>query len=275
VPTILAKDQLSPNVTRLVIEAPRIAGVRRPGQFVIVRRAPGAERIPLTITDSDPERGTITLIIQAVGKSTHDLVALGVGDTITDVAGPLGRPTDLIGSGHAVCVGGGVGTAVIWPIARALAAAGVQVTSIVGGRSREWVILAEELGDCGDVIVCTDDGTAGRHGFVTDALTDVCREHTVDQVYAVGPVPMMRACADVTRPLGVPTVVSLNAIMLDGTGMCGGCRVNVAGHTMYTCVDGPEFDGHAVDFDSLTDRLSTYREFEQAALARLLAHQEA
>jgi len=214
-------------------------------------------------------------VIQAVGASTSDLVELGVGDVITDVAGPLGRPTDLLASGHAVCVGGGVGTAVIWPIAQALAAAGVRVTSVIGGRSREWVILEEELRTAGDVVVCTDDGSYGRRGFVTTALDDVCRSEHVDEVYAVGPVPMMRACAEVTRPLGVKTTVSLNSIMLDGTGMCGGCRVSIDGHSQYACVDGPEFDGHSVDFDLLADRLTTYREFEQAALARRLACQEA
>jgi ferredoxin--NADP+ reductase len=272
---IRGKARLSPNVTRLVVDAPRIAQVRRPGQFVIVRAAPGAERIPLTITDADPSTGTITLVVQAVGKSTFDLVDLDVGDAISDVAGPLGRPTDLLTHGHAVCVGGGVGTAVIRPIAQALAGSGVRVTSVIGGRSREWVILEDELRAAGDVVVCTDDGSYGRPGFVTTALADVCRNEQVDQVYAVGPVPMMRACAEVTRPLGIPTVVSLNSIMLDGTGMCGGCRVSIDGHSRYACVDGPEFDGHAVDFDQLADRLTTYREFEQAALARRLACQEA
>jgi ferredoxin--NADP+ reductase len=272
---IREKLQLSPNVTRLVVDAGRIAEVRRPGQFVIVRRAPGAERIPLTITDADRGRGTISLVIQAVGKSTYDLVALAPGDVITDIAGPLGRPTDLLATGHAVCVGGGVGTAVIWPIAQALAATGVTVTSIIGGRSKEWVILEEELRTTGDVVVCTDDGSYGRKGFVTTALDGVCRGGQVDRVYAVGPVPMMRACSEVTRPLGVTTIVSLNSIMLDGTGMCGGCRVSIDGRSQYACVDGPEFDGHAVDFGLLADRLTTYRAFEQEALARRLACQEA
>lgn len=273
--TVRGKSRLSPNVTRLVVDAARVAEVRRPGQFVIVRKEPGAERIPLTITDADREQGTVTLVIQAVGKSTFDLVDLEVGDTITDVVGPLGRPTELLEDGHAVCVGGGVGTAVVWPIAAALAASGVKVTSIIGGRSREWVILEEELRGAGDVLVCTDDGSYRRQGFVTAVLDEVCRRRSVDQVYAVGPVPMMRACAEVTRPLAVPTVVSLNSIMLDGTGMCGGCRVRVDGHSRYACVDGPEFDGQAVDFDSLADRLTTYREFEQAALARRIAGAEA
>lgn len=272
---IREKTQLSPNVTRLVVDAPRVAEVRRPGQFVIVRKSPGAERIPLTITEVDRAAGTITLVIQAIGKSTHDLVALEVGEAITDLAGPLGQPTDLLECGHAVCVGGGVGTAVVWPIAQALARSGVRVTSIIGGRSKEWVILEDELHTTGEVVVCTDDGSYGRKGFVTTALDDVCRGEHVDRVYAVGPVPMMRACAEVTRGLGVPTIVSLNAIMLDGTGMCGGCRVSIDGDSQYACVDGPEFDGHTVDFDLLLERLSTYRDFEQAALARLLDGQVA
>ena len=265
---IVAREQLSPNVTRLVLEAPRIARIRRPGQFVIVRKGPGAERIPLTIADADPDAGTITLIIQAVGKSTMDLVELGPGDAIQDVAGPLGKATDLIGAGHAVCVGGGVGTAVILPIAQELARRGVHVTSVIGGRSREWVILEDELRAAGDVITCTDDGSYGRPGFVTEALADVLRAGGIDALYAVGPVPMMRAISDQSRPYSVPTLVSLNAIMVDGTGMCGGCRVSIGGETQYACVDGPEFDGHAVDFSELADRLSTYRDFERAATER-------
>lgn len=265
---IVERVQLSPNVTRLVVEAPRIAQVRRPGQFVIVRRGPGAERIPLTIADADPVAGTISLVIQAVGASTMDLVALGPGDAIGDVAGPLGRPTDLIGSGRAVCVGGGVGTAVVHPIAQGLHAAGVSVTSIIGGRSHEWVIYEDELRRYGEVLVCTDDGSYGRHGFVTDALRDVIGAGGIDQVYAVGPVPMMRAVSAITAELGVPTLVSLNAIMVDGTGMCGGCRVTVGGGTRYACVDGPEFDGHEVDFAVLADRLATYRTFEKEAVER-------
>ncbi len=265
---IIATEQLSPNVTRLVVEAPRIAQIRQPGQFVIVRLGPGAERIPLTIADTDPGAGTITLIIQSVGKSTTDLVALRPGEAITDVAGPLGSATELIESGHAVCVGGGVGTAVILPIAQELARRGVRVTSIIGGRSREWVILEPELAASSDVIACTDDGSYGRPGFVTQALEDVLAAGGVDAVYAVGPVPMMKAVSELTRGFAVPTTVSLNAIMVDGTGMCGGCRVTVGGKTHYACVDGPEFDGHQVDFAELADRLTTYRSFEQAALAK-------
>jgi ferredoxin--NADP+ reductase len=265
---IVAKAQLSPNVTRLVLEAPRIAEIRMPGQFVIVRRGPGGERIPLTIADVDKKAGTISLVIQAVGKTTNELTSLNVGDVIQDIAGPLGNPTKLLEAGHAVCVGGGVGTAVVYPIAQALAARGVKVTSVIGGRSKEWVICEEELRACGDVIVCTDDGSYGRHGFVTEALKELCEAGGIDEVFAVGPVPMMRACSELTRPFGIKTTVSLNSIMIDGTGMCGGCRVSIDGKTEYACVDGPEFDGHKVDFRQMADRLTTYREFEQAALAR-------
>ena len=263
---ILVRDQLSPNVTRLVVEAPRIALIRQSGQFVIVRAHEGAERIPLPIADGDAEAGTITLIIQAIGKSTEDLVGLSVGDAIRDIAGPLGKPTELLEHGRAVCVGGGVGTAVILPIAQGLKRAGVDVTSVIGGRSREWVILEEELRANGEVITCTDDGSYGRPGFVTQALAEVLATNPLDAVYAVGPVPMMRAVVELTRPAGVRTIVSLNPIMVDGTGMCGGCRVSVGGKTMYACVDGPEFDGLEVDFAGLSDRLSTYRDFERTAL---------
>jgi ferredoxin--NADP+ reductase len=264
---LVRREVLSPNVTRLVIEASRIAQVRQPGQFVIVRRGEGAERIPLTIADADPEAGTITLVIQAVGKTSCDLCVMKVGDSIRDVAGPLGRATELIDSGHAVCVGGGVGTAVVHPLAQGLAARGVQVTSIIGGRAKEWVIFEDELRRYGDVRVCTDDGSYGRHGFVTDELRDLLEAGGVDHVYAVGPVPMMGAVSEATRPYGVPTTVSLNTIMVDGTGMCGGCRVSVAGKTVYACVDGPEFDGHTVDFKQLADRMAMYRDVERESFA--------
>jgi ferredoxin--NADP+ reductase len=262
------KRKLSPNVTLLVVEAPRIAEIRQPGQFVIVHLREGAERIPLTIADADPAKGSITLVIQAVGKSTRDLVALEVGQVIQDIAGPLGHPTELMTSGHAVCVGGGVGTAVVHPIAQGLSRAGVRVTSIIGGRSRGWVIFEPELRRLGEVVVCTDDGSYGRSGFVTDALKECLTAGDVAIVYAVGPVPMMRAIAELTRPLGIRTIVSLNPVMIDGTGMCGGCRVSIGSETRFACVDGPEFDGHQVDFDELIDRLGTYREFEQSASCR-------
>jgi ferredoxin--NADP+ reductase len=265
---VVSKSSLSPNVTRLVVEAPRIAEIRQPGQFVIVRLGPGAERIPLTIAAADRKAGTISLIIQSIGKSTTDLVELEPGDAITDIAGPLGRPTELLAAGHAVCVGGGVGTAVILPIALELHRRGVRVTSVIGGRSREWVILEDELREAGEVVVCTDDGSYGRHGFVTQALEDLLAAGGIDAAFAVGPVPMMKAVSEMTRPFEVPTTVSLNAIMVDGTGMCGGCRVSIDGETRYACVEGPEFDGHTVDFGMLADRLQTYRPFEQQAMER-------
>lgn len=262
---VVSKAQLSPNVTRLDVTAPRIAQIRQPGQFVIVHRGAGSERIPLTIADADPSAGTIALVIQAVGKSTRDLVALEPGQSIADIAGPLGKPTELADSGHALCIGGGVGTAVVHPIAQGLHHKGVAVTSVIGGRSKEWVIFEAELKQLGEVLVCTDDGSYGRHGFVTDAAKDALARGDINVVYAVGPVPMMRAVVKLTKPLGVHTIVSLNPVMVDGTGMCGGCRVSVGGETLFACVDGPEFDGHRVDFDLLMDRLSTYRDFEQQA----------
>jgi len=264
---IIAKQTLSPNVTRLDVHAPRIAQIRQAGQFVIVHLAENSERIPLTIADSNPEAGTIALVIQAVGKSTNELVALNAGDSIRDVAGPLGHPTEMISSGHALCIGGGVGTAVVHPIAQSLQKKGVRVTSVIGGRSKEWVIFENELKRYGNVVVCTDDGSYGRKGFVTDAAKDILTNDKVDIVYAVGPVPMMRAVANLTRGLGVHTIVSLNPVMIDGTGMCGGCRVSLGNETKFACVDGPEFDGHKVNFDELQDRLGTYREFEKEALA--------
>lgn len=270
--TILSNTLLSPNVTRLEVLAPRIAQIRQPGQFVIVRKGHGGERIPLTIADANPAAGSITLVIQAVGKSTRELVALQPNEAIQDIVGPLGHPTELVTEGRVVCVGGGVGTAVVHPIAQGLHQLGVPVTSIIGGRSKEWVIFEDELRAQGDVVVCTDDGSAGRHGFVTDALRDVLEQGGITAVYAVGPVPMMRAVSEMTRPFGIHTIVSLNPIMIDGTGMCGGCRVTVGGEVKFACVDGPEFDGHQVDFDELRDRLGTYRTFEQQALER---HEEA
>src|SRR5512137_2972722 len=264
--SVVAKAQLSPNVTRLDVVAPRIAQIRQPGQFVIVRRGEGAERIPLTIADADAAAGTIALVIQAVGKSTQELVALEPGEAIADIAGPLGHPTELIASGRALCIGGGVGTAVVHPIAQGLQRRGVAVLSIVGGRSKDWVIFEAELGRLGEVVVCTDDGSYGRHGFVTDAAKDILGAGGIDVVYAVGPVPMMRAVVNLTKPLGVRTVVSLNPIMVDGTGMCGGCRVSVGGQTRFACVDGPEFDAHAVDFELLMRRNRSYLGFEKTRL---------
>lgn len=260
---ILARQQLSPNVTRLDVHAPRLAHIRKPGQFVIVRLGDHSERIPLTIADADAQTGSIALIIQAVGKSTKELVALQPGDRIRNVVGPLGHPTEIISRGRALCIGGGVGTAVVHPIAQGLHQSGVPVTSIIGARSKEWVIFENELRRLGDVVVCTDDGSHGQKGFVTDAARTLLAAGGVDIVYAVGPVPMMRAVVSLTKSLGVRTIVSLNPVMIDGTGMCGGCRVTLGTETKFACVDGPEFDGHLVNFEELQDRLGTYREFEQ------------
>ena len=259
---ILVNEQLAPAVHRLVISAPLVAKARQPGQFVIVRLDQGHERIPLTIADGDAEAGTITLVIQAMGHSTKAIVATPVGGMIRDVAGPLGAPTHLMESGFAVCVGGGVGTAVVHPIAQALHRAGVRVTSIIGGRNRPLVIYHDELARLGEVQVCTDDGSWGRKGLVTEALKELCASDKPDIVYAVGPVPMMQAVANTTKPFAVPTVVSLNPVMVDGTGMCGGCRVTVGGQVRFACVDGPEFDGHQVDFAELRSRLGIYKMFE-------------
>ncbi|MGD9996745.1 MAG: sulfide/dihydroorotate dehydrogenase-like FAD/NAD-binding protein [Ilumatobacteraceae bacterium] len=268
---VLDRVELAPNVHRLTVRAPRVAAARRPGQFVIVHLDAGAERIPLTIVESDPVEGSIVLVVQAVGKSTSDLAALQVGDRIADVVGPLGRPSDLITSGHAVCVAGGVGAAVIFPIAQSLADRGVAVTTVLGARTATSVLYADRFAACSDVVLCTDDGSAGRHGVVTDALGELLvtarAQRDIDIVYAAGPVPMMRAVARVTEPFGVRTIVSLNPIMVDGTGMCGGCRVTVGGTMRFACVDGPEFDAHGVDFDELADRLVTYREAEHEAVA--------
>jgi ferredoxin--NADP+ reductase len=264
---IYACQQLSPNVTRLVVHAPRVSHIRKPGQFVIVRLGDHSERIPLTIADADAQAGTITLVIQAVGKSTQELAALQPGERIRNIVGPLGHPTEMLSAGHALCIGGGVGTAVVHPIAQGLRASGVKVTSVIGARAKEWVIFENELRRLGDVVVCTDDGSHGRKGFVTDAARELLAAGGIDIVYAVGPVPMMRAVVNLTKPLGVRTIVSLNPVMIDGTGMCGGCRVSLGNEIRFACVDGPEFDGHLVNFDELQDRLSTYREFEQHARA--------
>lgn len=260
---IFNKSQLSPNVFKFEVEAERIAQVRKPGQFVIVRARQGAERIPLTIADANISKGTITLVVQAVGKSTRDLASLQKGDFINDIAGPLGKPTDLIDHGTALCIGGGVGTAVVYPIIKGLSNNNVKIISVIGGRSKEWVIFEKELKEFGEVFVCTDDGSYGTKGFVTNLAEEILKRSRVDIVYAVGPVPMMRAVANLTRPIQVKTIVSLNPIMVDGTGMCGGCRVVVNGVTKFACVDGPEFDGHQVDFDLLMDRLSTYKAQER------------
>ena len=264
---VISNDILAPNLHRLVVHAPRVARARRPGQFVIVRGERGGERIPLTIGDADPATGTITLFVQAVGASTRQIVAIPADGSLQDVAGPLGKPTHLGEWKRVACVGGGVGTAVLYPLVKALAEAGKQITTIIGGRSSRYIILADELATLSEhVVITTEDGSQGRKGFVTDALTDLIADPLLapDAVFAIGPVPMMLAVAELTRPARIETIVSLNPVMIDGTGMCGGCRIVVGGETKFACVDGPEFDGHLVDFAGLSDRLTTYRVHEEA-----------
>jgi ferredoxin--NADP+ reductase len=269
---ILWTKQLASDVKRLRIRAPLVARRREPGQFVIVRVDGTGERIPLTIADANREAGTIDLIVKAIGKTTICLCSKEAGDSIPDVAGPLGKPTELLEGGHAVLVGGGVGTAVVYPLAQALREAGCYVSAITGGRTHEFVLLEEELAAVADVVYpCTDDGSYGFHGTVAAKLLELIEEDSrpIGAVYSAGPVPMMRAVAEATRPRKIRTVVSLNPVMVDGTGMCGGCRVKVGGKVLYACVDGPEFDGHEVDFAELWSRLSTYRTQEQESLDRL------
>lgn len=264
---ITARAELAPNTYRIEVEAPLIAQKRKAGQFVIVMVDKQSERVPLTIVGSDPEKGTITLVFQAVGKSTMRLSQLKVGDSVSDIAGPLGQPTHIQKYGRCIVLGGGYGIAPVVPIARALAEAGNEVIAINGARTKDAVILVDELEKfCARVEICTDDGTLGHHGMVTAVLEQLLKEYDhVDFVLAIGPAPMMRAVAQMTAPLKLPTMVSLNPIMIDGTGMCGGCRVDVGGERKFACVDGPEFDGHLVNFDMLMARQRIYREFESEA----------
>jgi ferredoxin--NADP+ reductase len=260
---IVNAADVGPSVRRIEVEAPNVAAHYQAGQFVIVRPNNESERIPLTVAETDTARGTITLYVQGIGKTTRQLNTLVTGESLRDVAGPLGKPTEIEHYGTAVVVGGGVGAATAYPVVRALVAAANRVIAIIGGRSREFVILESELVASGaEVIACTDDGTYGRPGFVTQALAEILETETVDIVYAAGPVPMMRAVAQVTKPVGIRTIASLNPIMVDGTGMCGGCRVDVGGETKFACVDGPEFDAHLVDFDLLARRNQAYLDFE-------------
>jgi ferredoxin/flavodoxin---NADP+ reductase len=263
--TITNKIQLSENVCRMDIEVPEVARKRKAGQFVILKVDEKGERIPLTIVESDAEKGTITIIFQIVGKTTAMMADLNVGDTFQDVQGPLGNPTEIENYGHVVCVGGGVGVGVIYPITKALKEYGNRVTSIIGARTKDLIILEDEMRKVSDtLVVTTDDGSYGVHGFVSAVLQKMIADgEKIDRVFAIGPVPMMRVVAEVTRSHKIKTIVSLNAIMVDATGMCGACRVAVAGKTKFTCVDGPEFDGHDVDFDLLTKRLRMYCEEEK------------
>jgi ferredoxin--NADP+ reductase len=261
---ILSAEFIGPDIKRFRIEAPRVAAKRKPGQFVIVRVATYGERIPLTIAAADPDEGWIELIVQGIGATTHRMNRREAGDAVADIAGPLGRPSAVDHYGTAVCIGGGVGTAIAYPTAVAMRDAGNDVISIIGGRTVDHVILADELAEVGEVVVTTDDGSAGRHGFVTDALQDLIDQGTpIDIVFAIGPIPMMQAVAETTRPHDISTVVSLNPIMVDGTGMCGGCRVSVGGKTRFACVDGPDFNAHEVDFEVLARRNRSYLAFER------------
>ncbi len=257
---IHSNELIKPTLGRMVVEAPYVAKYRKAGQFIILRINEYGERIPLTIADSDPNAGTLTLFYQVVGKTTTDLANMKKGQSLKDIAGPLGHPTDIRNYGTAVCIGGGIGIAPIFPISKAMKAAGNKLINIIGARTKDLLILEDELREIGgEMVVCTDDGSYGKKAFVTGALEEIIKREKVDIVVAIGPVPMMRAVSEMTRGYAIKTFVSLNSIMVDGTGMCGGCRVSVKGEKRFTCVDGPEFDGHEVDFGELMARLGTYR----------------
>lgn len=260
---IVDKQFFSDKVVKLVVEAPLIAKARRAGHFVIVRVGEKGERIPLTISSADVEKGTITLVVQAIGKSTSKLCALEPGDYITDVVGPLGQATHIEHFGTVVCCGGGVGIAPLLPIATAMKAAGNRVVSVLAARNRDLLILEDEIRAVSDeVIIMTDDGSYGKKGLVTQGVEDVIQREKVDLCVTIGPAVMMKFVSLLTRKYEVPTVASLNTIMVDGTGMCGACRITVAGKTRFVCIDGPEFNAHEVDFDEMLMRLSSYKELE-------------
>jgi ferredoxin--NADP+ reductase len=265
---IVFKQQLSDEVFLLRVEAPLIAEERQPGQFVIVQADNDfGERIPLTIADADMQEGTITLVFQTVGKTTHVLADKSVGDSVASILGPLGRPTHIEKFGTVVAVGGGIGVAPLYPIVQGMKKAGNKLVVIMGARNKSLVILEDKMRALADeLIVCTDDGSHGRKALVTEPLKEVCeRSPKPECCVVIGPPIMMKFCAEATRPYGVPTLVSLNTIMVDGTGMCGGCRVTVGGETKFVCVDGPEFDGHKVDFDNMMRRLRAYKTHEETA----------
>jgi len=267
---ILSKQELAQGtVVANEISAPLIARKAQPGQFIILRVNETGERIPLTMADTDPERGTITIIYQVVGKTTALLKTLNPGDHIQDLVGPLGRPTPIEKKGTVICVGGGTGVAVLHPITRGMKQAGNKVIAIIGARNKDLLIMEDKMKAASDELyVCTDDGSYGHHGFVTDVLRDQLSKlgSEVKEAVCIGPVPMMKFCTKVTAEYQVPTMVSLNAIMVDGTGMCGCCRVSVGGETKFACVDGPEFDGHQVDFEELMQRLTAYVPQEKQAM---------
>lgn len=269
---ILENHPLSDKVFRMKIEAPLVAKKHRAGQFVVVRVNETGERIPLTVVEKDSAQGWITLMVQKVGKSTSLLGAQPAGSSLLDVVGPLGTPTHVEKFGTAVCLGGGIGLAALYPIAEALKNAGNNIVSVIGAQTASLLVLEKEMASLSDrITITTDDGSRGEKGFVTGPFKNILDSgEKVDLVVAVGPLPMMKAVAEMTRAPGIKTIVSLNTIMIDGTGMCGGCRVGVSGQSQFTCVDGPEFDAHQVDFDNLSKRLRAYCEQEACALDRFL-----
>ncbi|VBB06271.1 Hypothetical protein LUCI_1490 [Lucifera butyrica] len=271
---ILEKQELAPSVKLFVMEAPLIARKAKPGQFVILRIDENGERIPLTIADFNREKGTITLIFQEVGASTRQLGRLNAGESLLDLVGPLGKPTHIEKMGTVVCIGGGIGIAPVYPIARGMKEAGNKVISIIGARSQDILIYEDEMKAVSDELhITTDDGSKGHKGLVTHVLQQMIDAGTkIDLVMAIGPVIMMRSVAEVTRPYGIHTVVSLNPIMVDGTGMCGGCRVAVGDENKFACVDGPEFDAHLVDFNGLMARQRMYKPNEHDASQRCARH---
>ncbi|MFH1542116.1 MAG: sulfide/dihydroorotate dehydrogenase-like FAD/NAD-binding protein [bacterium] len=264
---ILRKEKLNDSVSRIVVDAPHIARAAKPGNFVVLIPTDYCERIPLTIADANVEKGTIDIIFQIVGATTKVLNSLKVGDEISHLLGPLGVPTHIKKYGTVVVIGGGVGIAEIYPAVKAMIAAGNEVITIIGARCKELLVYEKELRTLNSELrTTTDDGSAGRKGFVSDELKDIIASgKKIDYVIAVGPVPMMKVCCDVTKPHGIKTMVSLNTLMLDATGMCGVCRITVAGKTRFACVEGPEFDGHEVDFKELSDRLKAYKDVEKQA----------
>lgn len=262
---IVKKADLNSQIYLMEIEAPLVARKAAPGQFVILRIDEKGERVPFTIADFDKEKGTVTVIIQAVGKTTRDLSKLNEGDTILDFAGPLGMPTPLEGLKKVAVIGGGLGTAIAYPQAKKLKELGAEVTAISGFRSKEYIILEDEMNAVSDkLIITTDDGSNGLQGFVTDRLREELESgEKYDEVIAIGPLVMMRAVCNITKEFGIPTTVSMNPVMIDGTGMCGGCRVIVDGETKFACVDGPDFDGHKIDWDAAIKRQQMFKAYEK------------
>lgn len=265
--TILEKRELAPNTVMLQVYAPLATKKMQPGQFVIVRVTPNGERIPLSISGWDRDKGTIRIIVQAVGRTSTELIHLKVGDSLEDVVGPLGQPSHVDQYGTCVLIGGGYGTGAIIPIAKELIARGNKVIGIIGARTKALVLMEDELRTiCHRVEVSTNDGSHGVKGLVTDVLTETLKQEPVHMVTAIGPVPMMKAVSEMTKPLHIKTYVSLNAIMVDGTGMCGSCRVDVGGATRFACIDGPDFDGHQVNFEELSNRQKMYVPYEKKAM---------